>query len=573
MLIGNPVSRGVAIAPAYVYRPEKIEVAEKYLDSAQTDVAIAAVHTAVSKADSQLVALIESFSVEEAEQSKIFSAHREILQDEELHEEIMNAILSGHASAEFAVYSACNQFIELLSQAQDANITMRTADITDVRDRLIRILRNEEKQDLSCLPSDCILIAHELLPSDTASMDRTHVLGIITEVGGSTSHTAILANSFRIPAVVGISFAMDEIADGDMVLIDAFSGEVTVQPSGKAILEGRRKREAWLQENAEAAKCLMADCNTKDGMRIEIGVNIGSDKEEVPEYADFVGLFRTEFLYMNSDHMPTEEEQFVAYRRVLENARGKPVTLRTLDIGGDKTLPYFPLPQEQNPFLGIRALRLCLQEPAIFKTQLRAALRASVYGDLWMMLPMVGSLEDIHRAKRAIAEVEQELHAKGIAFNPDYKLGIMVEVPSIALVADLAAKEVDFASIGTNDLCQYISAADRMNSSASVYYQTLSPAMVRILRQVISAFTTAGKPISVCGELGGNAQATELLVGLGLRKLSMNECNIALVKQRILQTSVDDAAILAKDAMQLPTQEAVLDLLQSRHKRQAFAGR
>ncbi len=558
---GNPVSEGIAIAPAYVYKPMDDTVKEAFLAPEAAPQAVNAVDSAIELADAELCALIGSFSAEEAEQAKIFAAHREILRDEALHEAILDAINGEHQTAEYAVFTACQMFIDLLSQAGDANIAMRTADVRDVQNRLVRCLRGEQAQGLSRLAGNCILVAHDLLPSDTASMDRAHVLGVVTETGGATSHTTILARSFRIPALVGVSGASELIRTGDMLLLDALAGELTIRPNEAAQKAGERKRETWLAERTEQDAFLRVKAQTQDGVRVEIGLNIGSDQDEIPDYVDFVGLFRTEFLYMNSDHLPTEGEQFAAYRRVLERAQGKPVTLRTLDVGGDKKLPYLALPQEENPFLGKRALRLCFDETALFDTQLRAALRASAYGELWLMLPMVGSLDDIRRAKATISEIKAELDSARVPYGKDCKLGIMIEIPSIALVADLAAQEVDFASIGTNDLCQYTCAVDRMNPAVAPYYQSLSPAMVRIMGMAIRAFRDAGKPISVCGELGGNPDAAALLVGLGLRKLSMSASNVARVKQRLTQTRIDEAERLAKEAALSRTQEAVLALL------------
>lgn len=378
ILYGIPVSSGVAIAPALVYRSQSYQAAEAHLTSEQIAGAKQALEAAFAMADSELAALMASFSQSEAEQAKIFQAHREILQDEDLKDAILTHIESDHMAAESAVDAAANEFIALIGKVDDANIALRAADIEDVRRRLIRCLRKEAPLDLACLQTDCILVARDLLPSDTARLDRAHVLGIVTEVGGVTSHTAILARSYGIPALLGADGVLNAVRNGSMLCLDAPEGSLNVEPDEEKMAVGLKKRDAWLEKRRSAEMFRGKPGKTKDGVSVQIGVNIGSADDDISEDADFVGLFRTEFLYMGSDHLPTEEEQFQAYRRVLEKAHGKPVTLRTLDIGGDKSLPYMKLPKEDNPFLGEHALRFCLARTDVFKTQLRAALRASV---------------------------------------------------------------------------------------------------------------------------------------------------------------------------------------------------
>ena len=492
--------------------------------------------------------MIESFPPDKVGQAKIFSAHREILSDESLRDTILSSIQNDLVSAETAVFFAKDLYVSLLSGAEDATISQRAADVKDVINRLIRCMRGGKPDSLSRLPEDCILVARDLLPSETVSMDRKRVLGIVTESGGATSHTAILARSYGIPALLGVPDATRLIQTGTELLLDALNGTLTIRPDQETRAAGERKRALWRKwlDAEEATK--KNEARTKDGVRIEIGLNIGSDSEEIPDYADFIGLFRTEFLYMNSERLPTEEEQFLAYRRVLEKANGKPVTLRTLDIGADKTLPYLRLPREENPALGRRALRFCLNEEQIFKTQLRAALRASAYGNLWLMLPMVGSVDDIERAKAVVNEAIAELEEEKAEYNPDFQMGIMIEIPSIALISDLAAEAADFASIGTNDLCQYTHAADRMNADVASYYQEKSTAMYRLIDMAINGFRVAGKPISVCGELGGDPEAAAVMVGMGIRKLSMNETCMAGVKRRLAEITIGEAEQLAREA-------------------------
>lgn len=563
ILKGNPVSSGIAIAKAFVYRPLDLSVEEKHIDASQSESELDNVRRALKRACGELEGLIASFPEGEEEQAKIFRAHIEIIEDEELFDAIRESVETEGLCAEAAVDGACGLFASLLGGAQDANIAMRASDINDVRNRIIRCLRGEAERNLSHLSRDCVIIAHELLPSDTASMDRAHVLGIISEEGGTTSHTAILAKSFGIPALLGVSEATRLIKDGELLLLDALSGYVNLQPTEAQLQEGEKAKQKWLEERELAEKYLKKKAKTTDGFEIDTGVNIGSDQDDIPEYADFVGLFRTEFLYMNSAHLPTEDEQLAAYRRVLEKAGDKPVTLRTLDIGGDKSLPYLPLPKEENPFLGMRALRLCLEKPELFRTQLRAAYRASAYGKLQIMFPMVTGLEDARKALAFARQVREELALEGKTLAQYVPLGVMIEIPSAALCADLLAKELDFASIGTNDLTQYICAADRMNPKLGEYYQPLSPAMLRTLSFVSKAFGAAGKPLSVCGELAGDPKAACLLLGMGINKLSMSQSCLAQVKAEMQKYSLKRLQKLAADALRSTTAEELEMLLTS----------
>ena len=549
MLKGNAVSPGVALAPAYVYLPDTLKPHSERIAPEQIETEIEFVNAGIRAADGELARLIESFPESEKEQAKIFAAQREILNDEALKEMIDGAINNELSSAETAVFSASGVFVSLLSGAEDATIAMRAADLTDVRNRLVRCMRGGKAQSLADLPGECILVARDLLPSETVSMDRKRVLGIVTESGGATSHTAILARSYGIPALIGVPEATNLIRTGEELLLDAVVGTLIVRPDEETRAEGENKRARWLKHRADEEILRLAEARSKDGVHIEIGINIGSDSDEIPPYVDFVGLFRTEFLYMNSDHLPTEEEQFLAYRRVFEKAGGRPVTLRTLDIGADKQLPYLRQPLEDNPALGKRALRFCLDEVQIFKTQLRAALRASAFGNLWLMLPMVGSLEDIERARAIVNEAKEELEAERIPYSASFRLGIMIEIPSIALIADKAAKTADFASIGTNDLCQYTHAADRMNAQAAPYYLNKSKAMYRLVDLAIRGFRDAGKPISVCGELGGDPDAAAVMVGMGIRKLSMSDACVAQVKARLSELTLEEMEQLAREAV------------------------
>lgn len=559
---GNPVSPGIAIGSVYQYKAFNCNVYETYVQPGEEQVTLAAYLNAVQKADTELKQIIDAFPPVEHDKAKIFEAHREILADDEMDGEVRDAILTKRQSADFAVDRICTGFASLLSGVQDVNIAARAADIRDVRNRLLRILHGETERNLSRLPFPCVVVAHDLLPSDTATIDRGNVLAIVTEVGGATSHSAILARAFGIPAVLGVPDATQAFSGGKEVVVDALAGEVLAEPDDETIARGRRKQEAFLADQQDARQYLTLPAVTKDGVAVEIGLNIGSDAkwQEGGNYS-FVGLFRSEFLYMERDILPSEDEQATAYRRVLEQAAGRPVTLRTLDIGGDKTLPALPLPKEENPFLGCRALRLSLNHRELFLTQLRAALRSSVYGPIQIMFPMVGSLEDIRAGKAALDEAKAQLADKGIPFDPNVPVGIMIEIPSIAILADEAANECDFASIGTNDLCQYLFAADRMNPLTAEYYQTFSPAIFRTLNAIISAFHRAGKPVSVCGEMAGDPEAAQVLLGLGLRKFSMNASAVPAVKRALKNVALETAETLARAVCAAGTQAEVRALI------------
>jgi len=561
---GNPVSPGIVLGKIFVYEKPSGQnlVRREYFETGGEEAELSLFNVAMETALGELDAVIARLEADGApDKAKIFEAHKELLTDEELLENIEQSIVNDKKLPEFAVDEAFDEFIELLGNAGDALIAERTADLRDVRDRLLRVLWGGAEVNLSRLDGPVIIAAYDLLPSDTATLDRENVLGIITETGGATSHTAIIANSYNIPAILGVGEAIKMLKNGMFAGMDAITGEIFLEPDAEEILRLEAKACRAKEIAAEEAKFAGLTATTKDGTRFDTGINIGS-AEKIPAYAycDFVGLFRTEFLYMDNDHLPGEDEQFEAYRRVMENAAGKPVTLRTLDIGGDKTLSYMELPKEENPFMGKRALRLCLDRTDIFRDQLRAAIRAAVFGEMWIMLPMVGSLDDIRRAREFFDNVKTGLDADGIP-RGEPKFGIMIEIPSIAAVADLAAGEVDFASIGTNDLCQYLCAADRMNPAVDEYYQSFSPAMVRILGTVAEAFDKLQKPLSVCGEMAGDVAGAILLAGLGYRKLSMSGGKLARVKAALSRITISEAEEAARAAKIARTQAEVMSIV------------
>lgn len=570
ILKGNPVSRGIALGKVYIYKAFKADVHESYFEAGNEDEQFQKFKDSVLIAEKELNEIVESMSEESPEKAKIFTAHAEILLDEEVEESVREMIYDSRAMPDYAVHEVFSDFADLLEKAKDPLIAARAADLRDVRNRVLRILKGEKEQNLSNLRENCIVVAHDLLPSDTATMDRKRVMGIITEVGGATSHTAILARGYKIPALLGVSDATEILKNGDNVILDALQGRILVDPEKSTVNEYQDILVAYVKEERETSEYLDKIPLVASGERYSVGLNIGgTEPEEGFKYVDFVGLFRTEFLYMGSDYMPTEQEQFDAYKKVLANAMGNPVTLRTLDIGGDKTLRYMAMPKEDNPFLGNRALRLCLDHLDMFKTQLKAALRASAFGPLQIMFPMVGTIDDIRAAKKVVEEVKQELRNVGIAFDEKINIGIMIEIPSIAMISDMAAMEVDFASVGTNDLTQYLHAVDRMNPAITRYYQSMSPSMFRMLGRIFSEFNKAGKPISVCGEMAGEPLGALAMFGLGLRKFSMGASSIGRVKRTLSLFTREETEEIAKTVQNLHTQAEVIAFLEAEVERKS----
>lgn len=553
---GKSVSQGVAIGKIFVYRPFFSVVSEAHFSEGKEEAKLDQYRDVRNKAAAELEHIRDTMKTINPDKAEIFTAHLDILFDENLDQMVMSAISKERLEPDYAIEKIYSQAAEKLSQVKDSLIQERSADISDVKLRLLRNWAGEEEKNLSVLAGPVIVATRDLTPSDTATLDVKNVLGIVTEKGGSTSHTAILAKSYGIPAVLGVSGFMDRIRDGEEAVLDACDGQLITDPDDKQKDFYRWKKEQALREAWDLQLYLNRETRTRDNEKIEIGLNIGSCEENelaAAAYTDYVGLFRTEFLYMNSKSLPDEDSQFKIYKKVLEAYQGRPVTLRTLDIGGDKTLPYLKLPKEDNPFLGCRALRFCFREENIFRTQLRAAFRASVYGSLWIMLPMVASLDDVRRAKLIIQDVKQQLSADNIPYSENVKIGVMIEIPSIALIADALAKEVDFASIGTNDLCQYLTASDRLNESVAEYYQNYHPALFRLIGSVVSEFNRVGKPISVCGEMGGDPLSAPVLIGLGMRKLSMSRSSTVKIKKVLSKLTTEEMKEMANRVVRFTT--------------------
>ncbi|MCL2208642.1 MAG: phosphoenolpyruvate--protein phosphotransferase [Treponema sp.] len=564
ILSGKKAAGGVATGRIYVHNINFLIPVEHFTGVGEEQSHLDRYLSVKEEAQQELDRIIANIQKEDPDKALIFIAHKEIVDDIIINEEIPSKIMKEHLSGDWAIYHVYDTFLAALRKTSDSHIAERAVDFDDVRAMLLRLWNGKKNEGLSSLQESVIIAAGELLPTDTANMDKNKVLAVITEKGGITSHTAIIAKSFGIPAVFGVEGLLDIVKQGQFAIVDADEGKVILDPDVDTTVEYNKKQEIFLKNRKENEKWLYKKGQTSCGVKIDIGLNIANtDAElEAADFADYAGLFRTEFLFMGRNDLPEEDEQFDVYRKVLECFDGRPVMLRTLDIGGDKKLSSLEFEQEENPFLGNRALRFCFGHPDIFRTQIRAALRASVYGNLWLMFPMVTSLEDIKKAKIFIDEARKDLKKKKAPFG-EIKIGIMIEVPSIALIADKAAFEVDFASIGSNDLCQYLCAADRMNSTVEDYYQSYHPAMFSLLSGIVSSFSKAGKPVSICGELGCDEKAVPALIGLGFRKFSMGYATVASVKKAISSVSLEKCEEIAGKVLGCATASEIKEIFAS----------
>lgn len=566
---GIIASPGIAIAKAFVYDKVEVEVVKKAIEDVSAETA--RLDKALSDSKEQILKIKEKAERDlGAEEAEIFEAHAMVLDDPEFVDSIKGEISAGNVNAEFAIQTVTDRFYAMFDAMDDPYFSARAADIRDVGTRVLNNVMGIENIDISCLDEDTIIVADDLAPSDTAQMDKVHVKGFATNIGSRTSHTAIMARSLEIPAVLGLGDIVASVENGDIVVVDGLTGEVAVNPSEEELAAYREKEADYKAYVKELSELKDQKAETTDGHVVELVGNIGSpaDVEGVHKNGGKgVGLYRTEFLYMNSDVMPDEETQFEAYKAVIESFGGDPVIIRTLDIGGDKKLPYLPLEEEMNPFLGFRAVRLCFREVDMFKTQLRAILRASVFGKALVMFPMISGVAEVRQAKGILKECMAELDEKGIAYDKELKVGVMIEIPSAAVTADIIAKEVDFFSIGTNDLCQYTLAVDRMNQEVSYLYNPLHPAILRLVKNVIDAsHKHDGKFTGMCGEMAGDPVATLILLGLGLDEFSMSASSIPQVKKIIRSVSFADAKAIAEEALNLETGEEIRALVEEKIK-------
>ena len=496
----------------------------------------------------------------------IFDAHLEFTHDPGLLDQVIAIIKKDSVNAEFALDSVANTFITMFESMDDAYFRERAADIKDVTYRIKSHVMGVEIADLSLIAEPSIVLANDLTPSDTAQLDRKFTKGFVTEIGGRTSHSAIMARSLEIPAVVGITNVLKKLNHGDDIIMDAIKGEVILNPTDEEKAKYQKLADEY-EEYRENLKVLKNEKTiTTDGHQVELAGNIGNAQDVVgvlENGGEGVGLYRTEFLYMDASELPSEEDQFNAYKEVLEAMEGKPVVVRTLDIGGDKELSYLQLPKEMNPFLGYRAIRLCLDRTDIFRTQLRALIRSSVYGKLRIMFPMIATLDEFNEAKGLYQEEYDKLVAEGIEVADDIEVGMMVEIPAAAVLADQFAKVSDFFSIGTNDLIQYSFAADRMNETVSYLYQPLNPSLLRLIKMTIDGGHKEGKWVGMCGEMAGDSMAAPLLLGLGLDEFSMSATSILEARKVINNLSYADMQKLAEKALECSTEDEVIELLRA----------
>lgn len=552
---GIDASPGVAIGKIFLYQEKELEL--NYNKVTDTDKEVERLLSGQAETKVQLEAIREKTRAKLGdEKAAIFDGHITLLEDEDLVDEVKMKIEDEKKSAELALHEGIEEYCEMIANLDDEYLRERVADLRDIAKRWMNNILGVEVIDLGNLPANTVIVAKDLTPSDTAQMDLQNVKGFVTEIGGKTAHSAIMARSLEVPAVVGTKEIMGSLVSGQTIIVDALTGDVIVNPTEEEITTYTEKRDKYLADKEELRKLAKEEAITKDGHRVSTWANIGSPNDldgVLRNGADGIGLYRTEFLFMNNDRLPSEDEQFAAYREVAERMEGKPVTIRTMDIGGDKALPYMKLPHEDNPFLGYRALRVCLDRVDMFKTQLRALLRASAFGQVKIMFPMVINITEVRKSKALLEECKAELRAEGVAFDENVKVGIMIETPATAFRARQFAEEVDFFSIGTNDLTQYTLAVDRGNENISELYDTYNPAVLQAIKFAIDGAHEAGITISMCGEFAGDETATELLLGLGLDAYSMSAISIPKIKRNLINTSFADSKVLAEEALKLDT--------------------
>lgn len=563
MLKGIAASSGIAISQALVLKEEKPFITKEHVENIDNEVN--RFRSAVQASKEEVYTIKESTANKLGEgKAQIFEAHLMMLDDPELLNGIEAKIQAEKISAEYAVQLNVDGFVAIFEEMDNDYMRERAADIKDIGQRIINNLLGIKPISLADLKESCIIVAKDLTPSETAQMDRSKVLGFATDIGGSTSHSAIMARSLEIPAAVGLGSITDVVQEGDLLIIDGDTGTVIVNPDNETLELYRIKQRENDQMKQELLKLINTESITLDGKKVELAGNIGipeNIKGVLDNGGEGIGLFRTEFLYMDRVDFPTEEDQFVAYKTVLEGMKEKPVVIRTLDIGGDKKLSYLAINEEMNPFLGYRAIRLCLDQKDIFKTQLRALLRASVYGNLKIMFPMISGIEELREAKAVLKEVKEELLKEKIPVKEAVEIGIMIEIPSAAIISDILAKEVDFFSIGTNDLIQYTVAVDRMNEKVSYLYNAYNPAVLRLIKNVIDNGHREGIWVGMCGEMAGDPSLAPLLVGFGLDELSMSASSILKVRKLITSLEYGKVKEIADTALSLGTAEEIKDFV------------
>ncbi|UPT57146.1 phosphoenolpyruvate-protein phosphotransferase PtsI [Dickeya zeae] len=565
MISGILVSPGIAFGKALLLKDDEIVINRKKISADQVEQEIELFLTGRAKASQQLEAIKQKAAETLGpEKEAIFEGHIMLLEDEEFEQEIISLIKDEHASADAAAFSVIETQAKALEELDDEYLKERAADMRDIGKRLLKNILGMQIVDLGDIQDEVILIAKDLTPSETAQLNLNKVLGFITDIGGRTSHTSIMARSLELPAIVGTTDATQKIKNGDFVILDGVNNKIYLNPDQATIEQLKAVQEQYNTEKYELAKLKDLPAITLDGHEVEVCANIGTVRDIAGAErngAEGVGLYRTEFLFMDRDALPTEEEQFQAYKAVAEAMGAQAVIVRTMDIGGDKDLPYMDLPKEENPFLGWRAIRICLDRKEILHSQLRAILRASAFGKLRIMFPMIISVEEVRTLKAELEMLKAQLRAENKAFDETIEVGVMVETPAAAAIAHHLAKEVDFFSIGTNDLTQYTLAVDRGNELISHLYNPMSPAVLTLIKQVIDASHAEGKWTGMCGELAGDERATLLLLGMGLDEFSMSAISIPRIKKIIRNANYEDAKALAEQALAQPTAEELSSLV------------
>ena len=564
-LTGIGASEGVSVGKVLLFIEEEMVIPEVKTADSTVESELTKLDEGLKKSKTQLIAIREKVKEKMGEdKAAIFDGHIMLLEDEDLIMEVQDKIKGEGLPAAKALSDGIEEYCAMISALEDPYLRERAADLQDIGKRWLKNILGIKIKDLSNLEPNTVVVTYDLTPSDTAQLDLENCVGFITEIGGKTAHSAIMARSLELPAVVGVKGVLSEAKEGEAVVMDGELGVLFLNPAEDIVKEYVEKKEKIKTEKEELKKLITEEAITPDGRKVDIWGNIGSPKDVdavIEAGAAGVGLYRTEFLFMDSDHFPTEQEQYEAYRVVAEKLRGKPLTIRTMDIGGDKELPYLNLPKEMNPFLGYRAIRISLENKEMFKTQLRAILRASQYGQIKIMYPMISSINEIRKANAILEECKKELDAEGKIYDANIKVGIMIETPSTAIIAYKFAKEVDFFSIGTNDLTQYFLAVDRGNEMVSALYDSFNPAVLEAIQKVIDAAHDAGINVSMCGEFAGDRKATKLLLGMGLDSFSMSASSMLPVKKIVRSTNYVDAQKYRDIILQQNTSEEVISKL------------
>ncbi len=566
MIKGVAASPGIEIGKAYVLKEYPVFIEQDKIAVDKLEDEIEKLSKAIVKSQAQLEKIRDKAEKEMgADKAEIFNAHLMMLEDEVFLNEIREKIKAESIRAEYALTLVVKAYTEMFQNIEDEYLRERAADVKDIGDRLIKNLLNIPMQSLADLSEEIIVIAKDLTPSDTAQMNKEFVQAFATEMGGRTSHTAIMARSLEIPAVVGTVDLLAKARIGDTVIVDGNKGLVYLNPDQETLQRYVKLREEYQLYVQDLKELKDLPAETKDKARkVELVANIGTPKDcagALANGAEGIGLYRTEFLYMDRTALPSEDEQFAAYKAVAEEMAAQPVIIRTLDVGGDKKLPYLDMPEELNPFLGWRAIRMCLDREEILRTQLRAIMRASAYGKLRIMYPMISNATEIRKANTILQQVKDDLDKEGIPYDRELEVGIMVEIPAAAVIADLLVKDVDFFSIGTNDLIQYTIAVDRMNEHISYLYEPLHPAVLRLIKNVIDASHHAGKWTGMCGEMAGDVTATPILLGLGLDEFSMSAVSLSRVKKVIRSMTYQEAQEIAQKALEAENAEEIRQLI------------